>query len=91
MTKTRCNKHPRYKGIRPPSHSCHDCVMVYMTKLGMWKVLSEGHYCANVLYNYKQCVNRTFCDGDAQVMAERQKKFDDSYTAFTKQIDKNKK
>src|SRR6266704_3167196 len=54
----KCKKHPRYKGIRPPSCSCHECVMVYMDARGLDEVLNVGASMANIFFNYSQDSSR---------------------------------
>jgi hypothetical protein len=59
-----------------------------MNAKGLDEVLSEAGYMSNVLYNYKQCAGKSVSVMDAEVMKERQTRFDKAMTKFNQNINK---
>lgn len=60
--------------------------MVYLNKQGLSEVLSEGNICANILFNYKQCVGKQVNKDDAELMNQHQVLFDAALRKFEKNL-----
>jgi hypothetical protein len=82
---TKCTKHPRYKGIRPPKYGCKVCIGVYYDAKGLASVLRVAGYMANILYNIKQTTGAIDLSW-REVARIQQNKFDDALRDFKSQL-----
>lgn len=79
----KCQKHPQYKGIKPPKCQCKECVQVYMTAQGLENVLTIGAALSNILFNYSQGNDKTEVNKESKIgMKEWVRKWDDTVSTF---------
>lgn len=84
--KTKCNKHPKYKGIKPPRAQCKDCVVVFINNQGLGNVLSEASILANISFNLSQCIGKPLTEYNVDQMKLHQVKFDQALENFNKNL-----
>jgi hypothetical protein len=79
--KYKCNKHPRYQGVRPPSSGCDACVKVYVNVKGLSELLHVGCSLSNMFFNYAQD-SLKFNEKERQYLREWVAKWDNAYQIF---------